>query len=98
MLVSFLQQTSHRTQGNGLKLHWASLDQEWFLHGRGGQALKGAALGAGGVTMPTGIYKAREWHPGTWLSGRLRLDVLEGLFQPKCFYNFISLQTESEGA
>lgn len=38
------------------------------------------------------------WHPGTWLSGRLRLDVLEGLFQPKCFYNFISLQTESEGA
>lgn len=56
----FSSADNHRTQGNGLKLYWASLDQEWFLHGRGGQALKGAALGAGGVTIPTGIYKARE--------------------------------------
>lgn len=36
------------------QLHIGS--QEWFLHGRSGQALEGAAQGAGGVAIPSSCY------------------------------------------
>lgn len=47
---------SDRLRGNGLRLHQGRLrDQEEFLHGDGGQAMKRAAQGTGGVNIPEGI-------------------------------------------